>query len=102
MPIAPKLADGIVNPCIETKDGGLHNNPDPALATLPAYSGPLRHAPPLCAGLVCLPSVHLIGGWHMFAKEALSFLHQIKQVPHASWAPDHDDAHLHDAHFYDA
>ena len=25
MPIAPKLADGIVNPCIETKDGGLHN-----------------------------------------------------------------------------
>ena len=24
MPIAPKLADGIVNPCIETKDGGLH------------------------------------------------------------------------------
>ena len=63
---------------------------------------PLRHAPPLCAGLVCLPSVHLIGGWHMFAKEALSFLHQIKQVPHASWAPDHDDAHLHDAHFYDA
>ena len=25
MPIAPKLADGIVNPCIESKDGGLHN-----------------------------------------------------------------------------
>ena len=25
MPIAPKLADGIVNPCIETKDGALHN-----------------------------------------------------------------------------
>jgi len=49
MPIAPKLADGVVNPCIETKDG-----------------------------LVCLPAVHLIGGWHMFAKEALSFLHQIK------------------------
>ena len=23
MPIAPKLADGVVNPCIETKDGGL-------------------------------------------------------------------------------
>ena len=46
--------------------------------------------------------MHLIGGWHMFAKEPLSFLHQIKQVPHASWAPDHDDAHLHDAHFYDA
>ena len=26
----------------------------------------------------------------MFAKEALSFLHQIKQAPHASWAPDHN------------
>lgn len=51
MPIAPKLADVVVNPCIETKDG-----------------------------LVCLPSVHLIGGWHMFAKEALSFLHQIKKL----------------------
>ena len=23
MPIAPKLADGVVNPCIETKDGDL-------------------------------------------------------------------------------
>ena len=45
--------------------------------------------------------MHLIGGWHMFAKEALSFLHQIKQAPHASWAPDHD-AHLHDAHPHDA
>lgn len=34
----------------------------------------------MTTGLVCLPSVHLIGGWHMFAKEALSFLHQIKQA----------------------
>ena len=76
--------------------------PSPSLAAVLSVLRPLRHAPPLCAGLVCLPSVHLIGGWHMFAKEALSFLHQIKQVPHASWAPDHDDAHLHDAHFYDA
>ena len=40
----------------------------------------------------------------MFAKEALSFLHQIKQAPHASWAPDHNAhpaARLHDAHPYD-
>jgi hypothetical protein len=37
----------------------------------------------------------------MFAKEALSFLHQIKQAPHASWGPDYN-AHLHDAHIHDA
>ena len=75
--------------------------PLPSLATVSsAYSAHCRHAPPLCAGLVCLPSVHLIGGWHMFAKEALSFLHQIKQAPHASWGPDHN-AHLHDAHTHD-
>ena len=87
---------------VHRDEGRCLAQPDPALAAVLSVLRALRHAPPLCAGLVCLPSVHLIGGWHMFAKEALSFLHQIKQAPHASWAPDHDDAHLHDAHFYDA
>ena len=66
LPLAPPLADGVVNPCIETAGGG---------------------------GLVCLPGVHLIGGWHMFAAEALSFLHGIKRLDTSRDGGCFDDWH---------
>ena len=47
MPIAPKLADGVVNPCIETKDGGLlrlaHRlQPNPRLAPILSALSPTQ------------------------------------------------------------
>ena len=56
LPIAPPLVEDLLNPCIVPPAGSPAGSPE------------------------CLPYVHVVSGWHMFADESLGWLKRIKQI----------------------